>query len=86
MNTSVINCFTISQIKKNGEIVSENMYRISVSRKEHKRQLKDMLAQAIVHKSLDLERARQAEIRSVLEQIAKIQLVRRVRVSSLSVM
>ena len=51
-----------------------------MSRKEHKKHVKDMLAQAIVHKSLDLERARQAEIKKKLEEIAKIQLVRRVRV------
>ena len=51
-----------------------------MSRKEHKKHVKDMLAQAIVHKTLDLERSRQAEIKKKLEEIAKIQLVRRVRV------
>lgn len=51
-----------------------------MSRKEHKKYVKDMLAQAIVHKTLDLERTRQAEIKKKLEEIAKIQLVQRVRV------
>lgn len=69
-------------MKKNGEIVSETTYRLSMSRKEHKKHVKDMLAQAIVHRTLDLERSRQAEIKTKLEEISKIQLVRRMRVSS----
>ena len=53
-----------------------------MARKEHKKHVKDLLAQAIVHKTLDLERYRQVEIKRKLEEIAKIELVRRVRVSS----
>ncbi|XP_076457028.1 uncharacterized protein LOC143291186 isoform X2 [Babylonia areolata] len=67
-------------VSKQGEIISEATYRLNVSRKEHKKQVKDMLAQAIVHKTLDLERTRQAEIKKKLEEISKIQLVQRVRV------
>ena len=52
-----------------------------MARKEHKKHVKDLLAQAIVHKTLDLERYRQVEIKRKLEEIAKIELVRRVRVS-----
>ncbi|KAK3786999.1 hypothetical protein RRG08_052632 [Elysia crispata] len=66
-------------VNKYGEIVTENTYRLNMSRREHKQHVKDMLAQAIVHKTLDLERTRQAEIRRKLEEIAKIELVRRVR-------
>ncbi|RUS88027.1 hypothetical protein EGW08_004193, partial [Elysia chlorotica] len=69
-------------VTKQGEIVAENTYRLNMSRREHKHHVKDMLAQAIVHKTLDLERSRQAEIRRKLEEIAKIELVRRVRVSA----
>jgi hypothetical protein len=54
-----------------------------MARKEHKKHVKDMLSQAIVHKTLDMERTRQVEIRRKLEEIAKIELVRRVRVSSI---
>lgn len=67
-------------MNKRGELVSENQYRLNMARKEHKKHVKDMLAQAIVHKSLDMERTRQVEIRRKLEEIAKIELVRRVRV------
>lgn len=40
-----------------------------------------MLAQAIVHKTLDMERMRQAKVKRRLEDIAKIELVKKVRVS-----
>lgn len=52
-----------------------------MARKEHKRHVKNLLASAIVHKTLDMERHRQVEIKRKLEEIAKIELVRRVRVS-----
>lgn len=51
-----------------------------MARKEHKKHVKDLLSQAIVHKTLDLERTRQVEIKRKLEEIGKIELVRRVRV------
>ena len=51
-----------------------------MARKEHKKHVRDMLAQAIVHKTLDMERARQVQIKRKLEEIAKIELVRRVQV------
>ncbi|XP_021365221.1 serine/arginine repetitive matrix protein 2-like isoform X2 [Mizuhopecten yessoensis] len=66
-------------ISGRGRIVSENQYRLNMARKEHKRHVKDLLSQAIVHKTLDLERTRQVEIKRKLEEIGKIELVRRVR-------
>jgi hypothetical protein len=51
-----------------------------MARKEHKKHVKDLLAQAIVHKTLDIERIRQVEIKRKLEEISKLELVRRVRV------
>ena len=69
-------------MSRRGEIISENQYRVNMARKEHKKHVKDLLAQAIVHKTLDLERYRQVEIKRKLEEIAKIELVRRVRVSA----
>ena len=55
-----------------------------MARKEHKKHVRDMLAQAIVHKTLDMERARQVQIKRKLEEIAKIELVRRVQVNIFS--
>ncbi|KAH9489952.1 Glutamate-rich protein 3 [Bulinus truncatus] len=69
-------------ITKDGHIISENTYRLNTCRREHKQHVKDMLAQAIVHKTLDLERMRQAEIRKKLEEIAKIELVRSIRLDT----
>ena len=75
-----------SQIDRRGEIVSENTYRLNMARKEHKKHVRELLAQAIVHKTLDMERNRQVEIRKKLEEIAKCELVRRVRVSIVCIM
>ena len=75
-------CF-VCQVSRRGNIVSENQYRVNMARREHKKHVKDLLAQAIVHKTLDLERYRQVEIKKKLEEIAKIELVRRVRVRTL---
>ena len=74
-------CSFCFQIKKNGEIVSETTYRLQMARKEHKKHVRELLAQAIVHRTLDMERERQVAIKQKLEEIAKIELVRRVRVS-----
>jgi len=73
----------VCQVSRRGNIVSENQYRVNMARREHKKHVKDLLAQAIVHKTLDLERYRQVEIKKKLEEIAKIELVRRVRVRTL---
>ena len=55
-----------------------------MARKEHAKRVRDMLAQAIVHKTLDMERTRQVAIKNKLEEIAKIELVRRVQVCIIS--
>ena len=52
-----------------------------MARKEHKKHVRDLLAQAIVHKTLDIERNRQVHIKKKLEEIAKIELVQNVKVS-----
>ena len=74
-------CSHPSQITRNGEIISENSYRQMMARKEHQRHVRQVLAQAIVHKTLDMERIRQVKIKQKLEEISKIERVRRVKVS-----
>ena len=69
-----------AQITRQGEIISENLYRQLMARKEHQRHVRELLAQAIVHKTLDMERTRQIQIKKKLEEISKIELVRRVKV------
>lgn len=61
-------------------MVSEGKYRLLNARAEHRKQVRTMLAQAIVSKTLDMERQRQAEIRQRLDRIAKIELVKKVKV------
>ena len=66
-------------VTRKGEIVSEKVYRLNNARKEHQRHVRDLLAQAIVHKALDMERHRQMQIKKQLEEIGKVERVRRVR-------
>ncbi len=73
------------QINRSGEIVSESTFRLSMARKEHKYHVRELLAQAIVHKTLDMERSRQVDIKRKLEEISKIELVRRVKVQCRSI-
>ena len=60
--------------------MSETTLRENNARREHKRHVRDLLAQAIVHRTLDAERGRQVHVRRRLEEIAKIELVKRVQV------
>ncbi|XP_050394084.2 glutamate-rich protein 3 isoform X2 [Patella vulgata] len=69
----------VGLISRSGHLVSENTYRINTARKEHRKHIKNLLAQAIVEKTLDLERHRQNIIKQKLEEIAKMELVQRVR-------
>ena len=69
------------QINKKREIVPEATYRANITRAEQKQEVKEALAQAIVHKSLDLQLKRESEIQKRLEEIAKLELVRKIRVS-----
>ena len=66
-------------VTRRGEIVSEKVFRLNNARKEHQRHVRDLLAQAIVHKALDMERHRQMHIKKQLEEIGKVERVRRVR-------
>ena len=66
-------------VTRRGEIVSEKVFRLNNARKEHQRHVRDLLAQAIVHKALDMERHRQMQIKKQLEEIGKVERVRRVR-------
>lgn len=66
-------------ITTTGAIVSEDVFRLNNSRKEHQRHIRDVLAQAIIHKALDMERHRQMHIKKQLEEIGKVERVRRVR-------
>jgi len=66
-------------IKRNGELVSERDYFMNNQLKETKNYMKDLLAQAVVHKALEVERQRQVSIRDQLELMAKKERVRRIR-------
>lgn len=60
--------------------MSENTFRLQHQRKEHQKHVRELLAQAIVNKAVDMERSRQVAVRKDVERIAKVELVRRVKV------
>ncbi|ESO91318.1 hypothetical protein LOTGIDRAFT_105547, partial [Lottia gigantea] len=66
-------------ISSNGFVISENKVRCNMLKQERKRQIKTTIAQAIVEKTLEIERQRQAIIQQKLEEIAKLELVKRIR-------
>lgn len=43
------------QVTKGGKIIDEKTYRLNMAKKEHRKHVRDLLATAIVHKTLDLE-------------------------------
>lgn len=61
-------------------VVSETMYRMYWTRRQHQQQMHEVLANAILNKTLDMERTRQAEIRKKIDEISKLELVRRMKV------
>jgi len=66
-------------IRKNGEIISDRDWLMKNQNKEARTHMKDLLAQAVVHKALEIERGRQVDIRNQLEMMAKKERVRRIR-------
>ena len=57
-----------------------------IRRKEHKKRVEEMVAQAIVQRTLDIERNRQFDIHKKLDEIKKIENVRKLKLSRIDVM
>ena len=55
----LFNLYYLMQVTKKGHIVSESTFRLNCAKKQHRQYVQDLLAQAIVHKTLDMERGRQ---------------------------
>ncbi|KAF7258599.1 hypothetical protein EG68_05974 [Paragonimus skrjabini miyazakii] len=70
----------IGLVTKDGEILPEAEYRELSNRESQKRALLELIAKAIVERSLEAERIRQGKIRRTLEEICKMHRVRRMRV------
>lgn len=60
--------------------MSETTYRMNWAKQEHWQQARDTLARAVLNETIDAERARQAEFLQQLEEIAKSQNVRQIKV------
>ena len=61
--------------------MSETTFQAHWNRLERRRHMQEILAGAILDRSLEVERARQAEIRRKIEEIQRVQHVRQMRVS-----
>ena len=48
-------CYYSKQVTKKGTIIDEKTYRLNMAKKEHRKHVRDLLATAIVHKTLDIE-------------------------------
>ncbi|CAF0986911.1 unnamed protein product [Adineta ricciae] len=68
-------------IGRRGDIISEKEYRTKLARYERKKHVRQVLAENIVHRAIDMERARQAEIKRKLDKIEKAALVHSVKES-----
>ncbi|XP_022253853.1 glutamate-rich protein 3-like isoform X2 [Limulus polyphemus] len=66
-------------VTKKGKIMSPAAHKKHLRRQEHKKQIDEMLATAIVQKSLYLERLHKSEMRRQLSDLTKIELVERVK-------
>lgn len=68
-------------INQRGEIVTEGEYRSRLAQREHRKYVRHMLAENIVHRAVDMERARLAEIRRQHEILAKAANVNNIKES-----
>ncbi|CAF3632135.1 unnamed protein product [Rotaria sordida] len=68
-------------ISRRGEIVPDSEYRLKLARRDHKKHVRQMLAENIVHRAIDMERARQAELKRQLDMASKAALVHSVKES-----
>lgn len=68
-------------INRRGEIIGDREYRTKLVRHEHKKHVRQTLAENIVHRAIDMERARQAELQRQLDIMSKAALVNNVKES-----
>nr|XP_056700734.1 glutamate-rich protein 3 [Euleptes europaea] len=67
-------------ISRSGKIISEKEYRLNTMKKDHQKYIRDCLAQAILHKVLDMERHHQVELKRRLENSVKKEHAQKIKV------
>uniref|UniRef100_A0A3Q0RV91 Glutamate-rich 3 n=1 Tax=Amphilophus citrinellus TaxID=61819 RepID=A0A3Q0RV91_AMPCI len=67
-------------ITRSGRIVPDKEYRHKLTQRAHQRHVRECLAQAIFHKVLEMERLHQIEIKRKLEEFARRERVRKIKV------
>ncbi|XP_023224435.1 glutamate-rich protein 3-like isoform X2 [Centruroides sculpturatus] len=66
-------------INKQGNIIPDSVRKLEEIKQQQQKEAHELLANAIVQKTLELERLRQAEIKHHLDDMNKIELVERVK-------
>ncbi|CAF0845811.1 unnamed protein product [Adineta steineri] len=66
-------------VNRRGEILSDSEYRLKLARQEQKKHVRQMLAENIVYRAIDMERSRQAELRRQIDIATKTALVNSVK-------
>lgn len=68
-------------MNRDGAPVPEAIYRTNVIKAERRRRAKEELTKCLVAESINLQRQYENEIKSRLDEIAKLERVRKLRVS-----
>lgn len=66
-------------ITRSGRILSEKEYKVNTMKQDHKKYIRECLAQAIFHKVLDMERDHQLEIKRKLDTLARKERTQRLK-------
>ncbi|KAL6035066.1 hypothetical protein STEG23_037486, partial [Scotinomys teguina] len=66
-------------ITRSGRILSEKEYKVHTMKQDHKKYIRDCLAQAIFRKVLDMERYHQLEIKRKLDTLARRERTQRLK-------
>eukprot|EP00117_Sycon_ciliatum_P048666 scpid1370/ scgid3586/ Uncharacterized protein C1orf173 len=66
-------------VRDDGSIQGTEAYRLHIARLEQEKSAKTLLAKSVVEQTKEMERKRKYELRKRMEEISKLELVRRVR-------
>ncbi|XP_014789748.1 uncharacterized protein LOC106883303 isoform X2 [Octopus bimaculoides] len=69
-------------VTRKGEIVPDAVYRTNMANAERRRKAREQLTQELLNKSINLQRKYESEIQHRLEEIAKLELIRKIRLET----
>ncbi|XP_036368324.1 uncharacterized protein LOC115223430 isoform X2 [Octopus sinensis] len=69
-------------VTRKGEIVPDAVYRANMAHEERRRKAREQLTSELLNKSVNLQRKYESEIQHRLEEIAKLELIRKIRLET----